>query len=267
MIKPVVHVYAVCKNEIEILPFFVAHYEKIAAKIIVFDNQSTDGSREFIQQHPLCTLVEYNTKNLLRDDIHRFIKNSAWKESKGIADWVIVSDIDEFLFHKDLVEQLLLFKSKGITIPYVEGFNMISDTYPVQGISITEQVRYGAYSIQFSKQILFDPNKIIDINYTPGGHTIEPEGDIKIGGELKLLHYKYLGSHDRLQKRWDEVGQTLSTINVENKWGTERLKPDVILSRFEFVKKNAELVIDHSFCEWRSKVKKLFKKRDMSVKF
>ncbi len=261
MINPVVHVYVVCRNEIDILPFFIAHYEKIADKIVVYDNQSTDGSIEYVLKHPLCTLVEFNTGDLLRDDILRFIKNSAWKESIGISDWVIVCDIDEFLFHKNLIKNLALFKSKGITIPYIEGFNMISEDFPVPGISIIEQVRHGAYSRQFSKHILFDPNKISEINYSAGGHTIEPEGVVKFGGKLKLLHYKYLGSKKRLQERWTDFGIRLSKVNIDNKWGVERTKPEVILSRIDYVKKNAELVVDFSYCEWRSKSKRFFRKR------
>lgn len=262
-----IHVYTVCKNEIEILPFFVSYYEKIADEIIIFDNQSTDGSKEYVQAHPRCRLIEYNTKNELRDDIHRFIKNSAWHESKGKADWVIVSDIDEFLFHKRLLCELKKYKALGISIPKVEGFNMISEEFPQKGIDIIQQVRYGAYSRQFSKNIIFDPNKIDQINYTAGGHSIEPEGEVFFGGNLKLLHYKYLGSNKRLQDRWDEVGKTLSEINVKNNWGIERQDEHVIIERFNLVKKNMELVIDWSWFEWKSKFKRLFKRRDKSIKF
>jgi hypothetical protein len=265
--KAIIHVYTVCKNEIEILPHIIAYYESIADKIIVFDNQSTDGSKEYIQAHPLCTLIEYDTKNELRDDIHMIIKNSAWKESIGIADWVIVSDLDEIVFHKNLLQELDQYKVQGISIPNIEGFNMISESYPITGIPITQQVRYGAYSKQFSKNLIFDPNKVVEINYTPGGHSIEPTGEIKYGGSLKLLHLKYLGSNERLLDRWNDVGKTLSKINVENNWGIERVKPEIILYRVETVKKNAELVIDNSFFEIVSRIKKIFKKRNTKLTF
>ena len=265
--KPIIHVYAVCKNEIEFLPFITSYYKNIADKIIIYDNQSVDGSKEYIASHPLCTLKEYNTKNELRDDIHMFIKNSVWKDSIGVADWVIVADLDELIYHKSLIKELQLYKKLGVTIPTVEGFNMISKTYPVKGESIIKQVKYGAYSRQYSKNIIFDPNKITEINFTAGGHSIEPVGDVKFGGYLKLLHYKYLGTDDRMLTRWNEVGKTLSNINIKNNWGIERTKPEIIIHRINTVFKNKELVIDNSPWGWKSKITNLFKKRDLTVPF
>ncbi len=264
MTQPVVHVYTLCKNEIEILPFFLAYYETIADKIIIFDNESTDGSQEYIKKHPKCTLIEFKTNNLLRDDIQRLIKNSAWKESKGIADWVIVSDIDEFLFHKDLKKQLLFCKKNGVTIPRVAGFNMLSEEFPKPGRPITDQVKYGAYSTVYCKFIVFDPNKIEDINYVVGGHFIEPEGEVNYGkGYLfKLLHYKLLGNPHRLQKRWQEMGDSLSQVNVTNNWGIERVEPTYLMKWFDYTQQHAELVVDYSLWQWRSRMRRLFKRRD-----
>lgn len=250
----------------DILPFFLAHYDNLADKIIIFDNESTDGSQEYIKKHPHCTLIEFKTQGLLRDDVLRLIKNSAWKESKGVADWVIVSDMDEFLFHPDMKRQLLRCKKKGITIPRIAGFNMVSEEYPKQGIPITDQVTHGAFSNQFSKFILFDPNKIEEINYTPGGHYIEPEGEVNYGkGYLfKLLHYKFLGSPHRLKKRWQDMGNSLSEINQKNNWAVERIEPNYLMKWFEYTKKESELVVDYSFLQWRSRSRRLFKKRNMN---
>lgn len=242
---PIIHVYVVCKNEVEFIPFFLDYYNSIADRIIVYDNQSTDGTRELIQQHPKAELRDYDTKGQLRDDIHRYIKNSVWVESRGVADWVIVSDLDELLYHKDLKRYLNSCKKNGITIPKVKGFNMVSETYPVAGKSIVEQVQYGAFSKNFSKSIVFDPNKIQFINFSPGGHGIEPEGEIhqELVSNLILLHYKYLGSPERLSVRWDGVGKELSPINIEKRWGIERCENSILVKRHAYVKKHAERVI------------------------
>jgi len=260
------HVYTLCKNEIDLIPFFLAHYENIADRIIFFDNESTDGSQEYIKKHPKCSVIEFRTNNLMRDDILRMIKNSVWKESKGDAEWVIVADIDEFLYHRDIKKQLTYCKENGISIPLVEGFNMISSSFPKPGIPITKQVKFGTYSKQYSKNIVFDPNKITEINYRVGGHSIEPEGEVNFSQDIafKLLHYKYLGPTKRLQERWDRMGASLSEINKANEWTLERSNPAIFTDWFGYVKKHAELVVDTSFKQWHSKVYRYFKKRDLS---
>lgn len=241
MEKPIIHVYAVCKNEVEFIPFFLNHYENIADKIVVFDNQSTDGTRRFLNEHPKCELINYDSKGELRDDIHMWIKNSAWKESKGLAEWVIVSDLDELLYHQNLIGYLTTCKKQGYTICETEGYDMVSDEYPVIGHPIVDQVRFGSASKQFSKTILFDPNEITEVYFSPGGHHVRPEGNVKLkeSDGLKLLHYKYLGGLDRLQKRWDATGAELSDINKQKGWGVKRAVPDEIVRRYNAVKKNA----------------------------
>ncbi len=61
--------YAVCRNEIDFCLIFY-HYS-IADKIIIYDNQSTDGSREFIRGQAKATRCDFNSMGVLRDDIHR----------------------------------------------------------------------------------------------------------------------------------------------------------------------------------------------------
>lgn len=241
MEKQTIHVYAVCKNEVEFIPFFLNYYESIADKMVVFDNQSTDGTRELLNKHPKCELVNYDTKGELRDDIHMWIKNSAWKESKGLADWVIVSDLDELLYHQNLMHYLNACKKQGYTICGTKGYNMVSDEFPETGRSVVDQVRFGSPSKQFSKTILFDPNEITEVYFSPGGHHVRPEGNVKLKEPdgLKLLHYKYLGGLHRLQKRWRSTGAELSEINKKNGWGVKRLDPAEIVRRYNVVKKNA----------------------------
>lgn len=245
---PNIDVYSVCRDEAEILPFFLDYYDRICNRIFIYDNQSKDGSKELMDLHPKCTRIDYDTGGVLRDDVHMYIKNSVWKDSRGSADWVIVCDLDEFLYHKNLARFLWRCKNLGVTIPKPVGFNMISDEMPTAGRLISDQIKYGAYSRQFSKSIIFDPNRIDEINYGPGAHEIEPDGDVKVleDDELKLLHYKYLGGLPRLQARWDRVGVEISEINKDSGWGVKRMDRSIIGQRYRYVKKHAELVVDSS---------------------
>lgn len=245
MERPTIHLYTLCKNEEEIIPFFLAYYESFVDKITVFDNGSIDNSNVLLSQHPKCEIIRFDTKGEMRDDILMLIKNSAWKESIGIADWVIVCDIDEFLYHRDLISYVNKCKKKGETICETEGYNMICDDYPKYDMSIIDQVKEGAYSKKFSKTILFDPNEIIELNARPGGHVVVPEGNVRIkkSNGLKLLHYKYLGGLERLANRWNTMGTTLSAINKENGWATNRADPGEIVKRWNLINIEKEVVV------------------------
>jgi hypothetical protein len=262
MKDPRIHVYAVCKNEIDFLPHFFTYYNAIAERIIIYDNQSTDGSREFIESQNKGILRNFNSRGVLRDDIHRWIKNSVWAESRGIADWVIVSDLDELLYHHNLFQYLNSCRSSQVTIPKIMGFNMIFENELIKDVSIVEQAKYGAFSKRFSKNIIFDPNKIDEINYSPGGHSIDPQGDVNFGSYqgLKLLHYKYIGDAVRLQNKWNQVGKEISDINIKNAWGVERKNSEEFKRRLQYVKKNAELVVHDNSISLRRVIN--FLKRD-----
>jgi hypothetical protein len=57
---------------------------------------------------------------------------------------------------------------------------------------------WGRYDRFFSKQVIFDPVRVAEINYDPGAHVSKPEGEIVFDRDpsLKLLHYKYIGGVD-----------------------------------------------------------------------
>jgi hypothetical protein len=44
----------------------------------------------------------------------RFGTGPGWDESRGIADWVIVTDIDEHLYHLDLYNYLAQCRIRGV---------------------------------------------------------------------------------------------------------------------------------------------------------
>ena len=124
------HVYTVCWNEEELLPFFFKHYERFADKIVAYDNMSDDSTPEILGAHPLCERRAFDTGGKVRDDLLLKVKNNAWKESRGEADWVIVCDADEFIFHPDLVGYLDSCRERDITIPQPTGFSMVCDDWP-----------------------------------------------------------------------------------------------------------------------------------------
>lgn len=69
--------------------------------------------------------------------------------------------------------------------------------------------------------MMFDCNKIININYGFGCHNANPYGEIvpfQYNG-LKMLHYKFLGIKDYLYKNKIRADR-LSKFNKDNQFGT-----------------------------------------------
>jgi hypothetical protein len=93
-----VHLYTCCYNEKEILPFVVDYWKNMVDCVFVYDNYSTDGSKEFLQQYDWITVIEYDSNNKLNDYVLLDIKNTKWKQSIGESDWVVVCDMDECLY-------------------------------------------------------------------------------------------------------------------------------------------------------------------------
>ena len=103
-----VHVYAVCWNESRVVGFFLRHYEEFADRIVVYDEGSDDGTRDILQTHPKIELRQFirtvpDSLELSKKAVH----DHCWKEARGSADWVILVDIDEHVYHPNLDAHLV----------------------------------------------------------------------------------------------------------------------------------------------------------------
>ena len=136
-----VRVYSLCWNEERFLPYFLRHYCPFVEKIAIYDNLSEDKSVEIIKSFPNTEVRPYSTQGQLRDDAFLYIKNQTWKESRGQADWVIIVDTDELLWHPDLLSYLEECKQKGVTIPVPMGYEMISDAFPSTDGQVYEEIK------------------------------------------------------------------------------------------------------------------------------
>ena len=186
--------YTVCWNEERMLPFYLRHYSRICDKMVFFDNQSTDRSREIILSYPNTEVRSFNSKSVIDERLYLSVKNEAYKEERGKADFVIVCDTDEFLWCGDLRAILEKMKRRKETILTTQGVEMVSETFPEDdGRQIWEIVKRGNTNNDFSKRICFAPE--VDINYFFGAHRCYPAGRTRMSGAcVWLLHYKWLGS-------------------------------------------------------------------------
>ena len=194
----------------------------------MYDNCSKDNTRDIINKDPRCEIIMYRSD--FDDSVNQYIKNNCWKQHRGMCDYAIVCDADEFLwFPKNFKELLQNSKKKSNIFDLfpIKGFQMASKKSLNKDVKLDSQVTQGYYEKFYSKNNIFNPNTIIDMNFSPGSHQCRPQkyhSKINIGPTLYLLHYKFIGGLDRLIQRQKDYGKRLSKINKHNKWGLHYLK-------------------------------------------
>lgn len=223
-----IDLYAACLDEMPMLDFFFRHYDPIVDRYFIYDDGSTDGSIERLKAHPKVTLrqLEHTRPDsvvLSLLDLY----NDGWKESRGAADWVIVTNIDEHLYHPDLAGYLATSRDAGVTLIPALGYQMISERFPPPEAVLARDLTQGAPIAAFSKLSLFDPSAIKRVRYKVGRHRADPTGKVVYPDrdELLLLHYKYLGV-SYAKSRNQALGEALKSEDIAKDWGHHYRRSD-----------------------------------------
>jgi glycosyltransferase involved in cell wall biosynthesis len=221
--KPVIHLYTICWNEEKTLDFFFQHYDGIVDRYVFYDDGSTDRTLEILNKHPK---VEVRSLPRLATDSYvlaaKGVHNSCWKESRGVADWVIFTAVDEFLYHPFLLSYIKLCDWRGVTAIPALGYQMISDFFPKLEEKLTRQIQFGAPYFFMNKLSLFKPDQIENSGFEEGRHKAKPTGNVvypKVDRML-ILHYKYL-SFDHTLKRHQELNEKLGRYDKKQNWGIQ----------------------------------------------
>jgi len=144
-------VFSVVRNEMLRLPRFLAHYRTLgAAGFVMVDNNSTDGTPDFLrQQRDVCL---YGT------DSH-FLGKESWFDfllrKHGKARWCVVVDADELLVYADsdrvmLPELCRYLQQTGCNALHA----ILLDLYPEGAVS---DVNYVTGSDYFEMEWFHDP--------------------------------------------------------------------------------------------------------------
>ena len=198
-----------CKK---LLPYFLRHYETFCDKIVFLDFMSDDGTQEIAQSCPVVEFRQVGKPYVI--DIFEGTKwaNEAYKEFRGVADWVLLPTTDEFLYAKEGMRNVLQdYLDKGVTYPEVTGYNMFHDEPPDTDKQLWEVYKFGVPHTMFNKRIVFSP-ELTEMNYCHGLHWAGPTGNVVSSNEheIKLLHYRYWGYADLVElhlKLWEASSQ------------------------------------------------------------
>ena len=104
---PKVHVYLLCYNEEVIIESVLRYYSSFCTRIFILDNYSTDKSMDIAKQFENVTIIQWENNGFLDDKKHIELKTELYKlysrkdgkYTQEIADWVIVCDMDELIYH------------------------------------------------------------------------------------------------------------------------------------------------------------------------
>lgn len=229
-----IETFAVSHNEERILPYFFRHYLQFGS-VTIFDNYSTDRSIEICKEYG-AHIFQFDSGGEFREDILTHIRNVCWKESK--ADWVIIVDVDEFVYHPNLAKRLESIK-ETVILPRM--FNMYSDVFPTTEGQIYEEVNQG---VEFNaKMAIFRPSEITDINYEPGMHFANPEGNFKLNftSDIIEMHFKNLGQ-DYVNEKNTYLHSRQSEIARQNGWNwhyattSDKVAFDFLVAKTKLIK-------------------------------
>lgn len=219
-----IDLYTRCWNDSDMLDYFFRHYDRLVQRYVVYDDESTDGSLEKLAKNPK---VEVRSMPAYCDTDSRIRSNHAvleecWKESRFVADWAIVTDIDEHLYHPNLIRYLAASKKQGVTVIPAMGYAMLSELFPLSNSLLCETLTMGAPSSMNSKMNIFAPNELDATNFELGRHRANPTGNViaPYRDELLLLHYKYVG-FERLKRRHELFLTRQRKKDLENRWGIQ----------------------------------------------
>lgn len=177
MAGPVVHLYTVCWDEADMLGFFFRHYEPWVNRFVVYDDGSTDGSCDILRAHPKVVLRRF--AGPVADSFvlsHQAMQDEAWKESRGPADWVVVTAIDEHLHVRGcpMADYLAEQTRQGTTVIPALGFDLHHPAMPEDRGRLVDTVTRGRPRPAFNKLSLFDPNAVTRTGFGPGRHAAMP---------------------------------------------------------------------------------------------
>ena len=234
-----------CYNEEKIMPFYLDYYLNFikADKIVIYDGGSTDNTPNIVKNYPNIEFI-VEDKGKMDERNLKDNRNEGWKKYRYDYDWIIVCDMDEFIYHPNLRNLLHKYDLEGITVPLISGYDMVSNDFPdfKKGKYLPSFIQNGVHEpIWLNKSAVFKPG-VVNINYDFGTHSCSPTGNVKYSVEsnIKLLQYKWL-SHEYVTNKSLESSLRLSDWNLETGMASH-YKAYAKTTKEDFDKKSAAAV-------------------------
>ena len=216
-----------CKDEIDILPFVSQYWERMADKVVAYDNGSIDGSLDYLSKLPYVEIRHFESSGQ-NDVLQKQIKEQAYLEFKDSYDIVIISDMDEVFYINDFKAVLEDFIGGGYNCLVTSIYSLCEDfkPQPEEG-KLLHQLCHKFYKQKMnhmegfkdvSKISIFNTKVTDKISMSVGQHFVytNPTMKIMLANNGFCLHIdKGFGINYKYNIR-QKMNKNLSDINRKN---------------------------------------------------
>ena len=237
-------------NESKMIPYIMPYYERLGFdKLYIYDNESTDDTVELLKQYPFVEIRTFKT-NGKNNRIQSELKTNFAKQHQNQNDaWLYISDFDEVIYYNgDFKKYLEQKDSQGYTYLNQTMIEPISDKFPNNLIHENCEICHIWKDISGgAKMTLFKSNKIKDVIYGPGAHTVQISSKSVLKSlnyqEIKSFHIKYI-DYDYCLERTKFAQKRRSQEDIKRKFGTQ-YKVENFKNEWEKRKQNSISINDY----------------------
>ena len=160
-------VVAVVRNEMVMLPHFLAHYRGLGIRCFVFvDNCSDDGTREYLVSQP--DAVVYSADTEYRRSHYGVTWQQAVMGNLCLGKWVLLADADEFLVYEDCETVPLAELTRSIDRENRDGALLyMIDMYPYGDLGDADFAK----GEPFALAPYFDKDPLIELRFGGGSYS------------------------------------------------------------------------------------------------
>lgn len=177
-----------CFNEMDILPFVEQYWKRIATKVVVYDNGSTDGSLEYLSKLPYVEVRHFETEGQ-NDPYQKQVKELAYKEFREFYDVIIISDMDEVFYFNDFEQKLDLMTKEQYDVMLLPLYSLCEDKKPsFEKERLLHQICHKFYKQRmnhmenlqdFTKISIFNTKTIDNLRMSVGQHFVQTTPTMK----------------------------------------------------------------------------------------
>ena len=226
-----------CFNEMDILPFVEQYWRRIATKVVVYDNGSTDGSLEYLSKLPYVEVRHFETEGQ-NDPYQKQLKELAYKEFREFYDVVIISDMDEVFYFENLENEINKLVNENYDAMLLPLYSLCEDKKPeYEEGKLLHQLCHKFYKQRmnhmgglqnYTKVSIFNTNTVLFLSMSVGQHFVNtvPSQNFMIAENAFGLHIDKGLSEDYYVNKRKKMGANLSQTNIKCGMAIEYLKSE-----------------------------------------